>query len=451
MVNYLLPRSALQINTAPVMNALNGMRQQRNVDRSFEDSQSRYQQDMEFREAQANQAQENSLKEYNLRKRQFDANFKHQNDQIGLQQDRLKLERKRFGEESDARKQTMIWNAVQRAAGVAQSVAGERDPQRQAAMWAQFLSSHPRVANEILPRELHGDPVMGSQFVMAKARGYVDPNKGDFSKQPIYGTDASGRPIIMQLSPSGRAMQTQLPPGVTPSTGVERLDLGTEWVLLDKRSGRMVGTMRKDLEGAAAAKETGQSMGASRVQLPFIEGEARRINDYIDSVLNHPAFERSTSVLSGYTPSITPEARDFDQRVEQLKGKAFVAAFERLKGAGAITETEGAKAGQALARLQATSIGSENYKTALMDFNKELNALVEVARQRASGRNVGATAPASNPVKVITAKEAAALPIMTADQVNEMLKTGRIGKGFMFQTPNGDTKRVPDNWEGNNG
>lgn len=72
MVNYLLPRSALQINTAPVMNALAGMRQQRNVDRSFEDSQSRYQQDMEFREAQANQAQENSLRNYNLRAQQFD-------------------------------------------------------------------------------------------------------------------------------------------------------------------------------------------------------------------------------------------------------------------------------------------------------------------------------------------------------------------------------------------
>lgn len=72
MVNYLLPRSALQINTAPVMNALNGMRQQRNVDRSFEDSQSRYQQDMEFREAQANQAQANSLRDYNLRAQQFD-------------------------------------------------------------------------------------------------------------------------------------------------------------------------------------------------------------------------------------------------------------------------------------------------------------------------------------------------------------------------------------------
>jgi hypothetical protein len=84
MVNYLLPRSALQINTAPVMNALAGMRQQRNVDRSFEDSQSRYQQDMEFREAQANQAQANSLREYNLRARQFDANQMHQREMLGI-------------------------------------------------------------------------------------------------------------------------------------------------------------------------------------------------------------------------------------------------------------------------------------------------------------------------------------------------------------------------------
>ena len=390
MVNYLLPQSALTINASPVINALNRMQQQRNDDRQFQQNQDRYAQETAWRQSQASTAEANNLRDYNMRARSLDADQAYRNAQLGMQQKRFGLDEKQFVTQQEERTLALKKQRLTRAAGVAQLVATETDPAKQSAMWQQFVSVHPRVTED-LPPQLRGDPVMGARFIIAQA---LDPSTGVLSKQPIYGTDASGKPVIMQLSPGGQAVTTQLPSGVTPSTGVDRVDLGTSWGFFDKRSGEFVGRVQKDIAGTESAKETGRAQGESRVKLSMVENEAKRVNEYIDKVLTHPAFERSTSVISGYQPSITSSARDFDAIVGQIQGKAFVAAFERLKGAGAITETEGAKAGQALARLQQTSVGSENYRAALMDFKQEMNDLVGLVRQRASG---GSAAPASAP------------------------------------------------------
>jgi hypothetical protein len=72
MVNYLLPQSALTINASPVINALNRMQQQRNADRQFQQDQDRYAQETAWRQSQANKAEANSLRNYNLQEKQFD-------------------------------------------------------------------------------------------------------------------------------------------------------------------------------------------------------------------------------------------------------------------------------------------------------------------------------------------------------------------------------------------
>jgi hypothetical protein len=54
----------------------------------------------------------------------------------------------------------------------------------------------------------------------------------------------------------------------------------------------------------------------------------------------------------------TPVA-DFVSRIDQIKAASFLAGFERLKGAGAITEPEGRKATEAINRLQWTQSEKE--------------------------------------------------------------------------------------------
>jgi hypothetical protein len=73
----------------------------------------------------------------------------------------------------------------------------------------------------------------------------------------------------------------------------------------------------------------------------------------------------------------TPQA-DFESRLGQIQGAAFLQAFESLKGGGAITEIEGQKATQAISRMNAATSERE-FKAAANDFL----AVVEAAKTSA--------------------------------------------------------------------
>jgi hypothetical protein len=87
----------------------------------------------------------------------------------------------------------------------------------------------------------------------------------------------------------------------------------------------------------------------------------------------------------GYLPNVTPQARALQAKIDQLNSQAFLVAFERLKGAGAITEREGEAASKALTRLREMVQSGQDYRQALKDFRSEVKRLVDVARQKAGG------------------------------------------------------------------
>ena len=99
----------------------------------------------------------------------------------------------------------------------------------------------------------------------------------------------------------------------------------------------------------------------------------------IDGILNDPALETSTGLMSPLqnVPG-TPQYR-FGTRARQLQGQAFLQAFESLKGGGQITEIEGQKAEAAIGRLD-TAQGPGDYRDALM----ELRGVIEDAQKRAA-------------------------------------------------------------------
>jgi hypothetical protein len=102
----------------------------------------------------------------------------------------------------------------------------------------------------------------------------------------------------------------------------------------------------------------------------------------IDNLLQHPALKQGTGgtgVLLNRIPG-TP-TYDFGQRVEQLQGRAFLQAFESLKGGGQITEVEGKKATQAIARLS-TAQSEPAFREALT----ELRDITAAARDRILSR-----------------------------------------------------------------
>ena len=80
----------------------------------------------------------------------------------------------------------------------------------------------------------------------------------------------------------------------------------------------------------------------------------------------------------------------FERYQLQVEGKAFLEAFEALKGGGAITEVEGAKGTQAIMRMNKAQSEKEYVKAA-----RELQDIVRkgVEKARAKAGATGTTAP----------------------------------------------------------
>ena len=100
----------------------------------------------------------------------------------------------------------------------------------------------------------------------------------------------------------------------------------------------------------------------------------------IDEALNHAGLSAAVGPWDARTPNVLPDAIAFEALHNQIKGKAFLAAFESLKGGGQITEVEGLKAEQAMARLEMAQ-DEVDYKKALTD----LKDIIEASMARGKG------------------------------------------------------------------
>lgn len=183
---------------------------------------------------------------------------------------------------------------------------------------------------------------------------------GQTAQQITWGTDASGNYIPMQASRDGKLVASQMPPGVTPVP-------------------QEVLAFRK-----ADAKERGEAIGKARTALPLVESNAKMMIDALDSLKNDKYLPQMTSFPRNWMPNVSEQANATQARIDQVQGKAFLQAFEGLRGGGAITEAEGAKATYAISRLQNLRVGTKEYENAIDDVKKEITALVELARKKAS-------------------------------------------------------------------
>jgi hypothetical protein len=166
--------------------------------------------------------------------------------------------------------------------------------------------------------------------------------------------------------------------------GIEFRGLGTKDVGFD-RFGNPVVSSPIDNAGKARDQQAGQAWGQAQVDLPKVVSSADALRGYINKVRNDPNLSRMTGALQGRFMNITGTAGDVQARIDQLKGKGFLQAFQELKGAGAITEKEGEKAEQAFARLANMAVTDEAYIAALDDFNDEIERLVQLAQLKAQG------------------------------------------------------------------
>jgi hypothetical protein len=227
------------------------------------------------------------------------------------------------------------------------------------------------------------DPSLTFQKFMQQKKAV----SGEYSLTPQYGTDNDGNTILLQTGKSGEAIQTKLPAGVKISSGVDKIDLGTQWGIIDKRNGQMVGTQPKDVAGKEAAEKVGQAKGTAQATLANgADIDAAATIKKIEEFVSSKGFNEVFGQLDQYRPSWTHSDAGTDAlaRYKQLKGTAFLSAYSMLKGGGAITDIEGQKAGDAMARLDRAQ-GEDEARAALKDFREAVDAGLQKLKRAAGG------------------------------------------------------------------
>lgn len=264
-----------------------------------------------------------------------------------------------------------------------------------------------KIAMAMLIKKMEGDnkpPV-----AVGKDQRLVDPRTGRVildrdrnasdvrrSLTPVYGTDAQGNTVLLQPSEDGTAGTMKLPEGVKVANGIEKIDAGTEYVLMDKRTGAVIGRQPKNIAGTEAAKVEGKAAGEAKTGLGQALATAEQSLQTIDAIRKHPG--RDAWGAQGATAALPiignglagTKGRDFVVMVDQLKGKAFLEAFESLKGGGAITEQEGSKAQAAIARLDRAQ-SRDGFDAALKDLEDVIKGGMERAKTK-TGQGAGASA-----------------------------------------------------------
>ncbi len=188
------------------------------------------------------------------------------------------------------------------------------------------------------------------------------------------------RVIVDPANPAGPPLAAY-PRGLPPQRVVEG---GTETVLP-----AVPGAETRPAEGVTSGETEPRARdlpltAQERAQSAQAANTASRTLRVIDGILNHPALSAATGPLA-WTQSLpgTP-MYDFGTRVAQLQGQAFLQAFESLKGGGQITQIEGQKATEAIARLQ-SGMNPTDMRAAV----SELREIVATAQRRAAMRARG--------------------------------------------------------------
>jgi hypothetical protein len=143
--------------------------------------------------------------------------------------------------------------------------------------------------------------------------------------------------------------------------------------------------VQKRVAAAKAAGEAeGEATAKAQADLPRATAQSQELLQLTDDLLKHPGLEQAVGASSVLGVQRIPgtDARDFMVRLDQVRGKQFLEAFSALKGSGAITEQEGKRATEAIARMD-TSSSEKEFRQAVRDFQKVVRDGMERTRARA--------------------------------------------------------------------
>jgi hypothetical protein len=264
---------------------------------------------------------------------------------------------------------------------------------------AKVVSGNPALLAAVMQQRLGlgGQTDDIKEFEYAKRQGFTgtltdwmqrkrSTTAGKYGLTPVFGTDKDGKPAIIQLGNEGQPIQPQLPEGFQIARDPIKVEGPTGTALLDPQTRQQIGFVPKDVAGAARQKEIGEAEGQAAVNLPTAIATAENTLKTIEQMKNHPGKKNWGAFGVGAMLPDMPgsSTRGFGAFVDQIKGQNFMTAFQSLKGAGAITEQEGAKAERAQARLDRAQ-SEADFDAAIKDLEDVVRSGMARARQKAGG------------------------------------------------------------------
>lgn len=184
----------------------------------------------------------------------------------------------------------------------------------------------------------------GQAFILSGKYGGAADGAPERALNGIPMQDAQGRWFMGQLDSAGSLTPAKMPDGFTVASPYDK----------------------------AAGTAQGKAEGGIRASLPTAKSTADSTTQLVDDLLKDPNLDSAVGPIQGRLPSFSAGAIQFDERVQQLQGKAFLEARQMLKGGGQITDYEGKRAESAMARLsQAKS--EDDFKAALMEFKSAVS------------------------------------------------------------------------------
>ena len=238
-----------------------------------------------------------------------------------------------------------------------------------------------------------------------------------FSPQPITGlpTNNFNTPYPVTFGAPGTTA-TDLAEGVT---GEQSISVGNP-ARPNVDGGIRVPTAAELAGKKKAAEVTAEDTAKARadVNKAIAQGEEtlKLIDELVGSkdgsIKPHPGFEAAVGTSSKFDPrNYLPgtDATGFNVRLDQLKGKQFLQAFESLKGGGQITEVEGKKATDAIARMN-TAVSETEFIQAARDFQNTIRGALDRAKAKAGNSGNGSPPLSAQPIKIKGNADYDALP-----------------------------------------
>jgi hypothetical protein len=137
-------------------------------------------------------------------------------------------------------------------------------------------------------------------------------------------------------------------------------------------------------QGTAAANASQEQVDKA-LKLDESLADVQSKVDFLDKLKTHPGLSPMVGgkgISTGFMGIAVPgtDAANFNADLKRVQGQNFLTAFQQLKGAGQITEIEGAKATQAISSMS-TSQSEEEFKKSLDELQGVLRTGMERTRK----------------------------------------------------------------------